>query len=98
MNNSKTSGSESAAVHMRREGVVERELPGELILYDPERDHAILLNQVAAAVWDLCDGILAPEQIAEQISCNLAAPEDQAMDDVSATITKLAGEGLLVEK
>jgi hypothetical protein len=40
----------------RAEGVVVRELPEELLVYDLGTHKAVCLNSTAAAVWRLCDG------------------------------------------
>ncbi|HEX8116264.1 MAG TPA: PqqD family protein [Pyrinomonadaceae bacterium] len=40
----------------RAEGVVVRELPEELLVYDLDTHKAVCLNSTAAAVWRLCDG------------------------------------------
>ena len=79
----------------RREGLVERELPGELILYDPESDRAFLLNHVSAAIWDLCNGERTQRQIVDQLAEGFGAPLAEISPDVSHTIRRLRGDGLL---
>jgi hypothetical protein len=80
---------------LRRPGLVERELPGELVLYDPESDRAWLLNRTAAAVWDLADGATPVIAIAIELADALGVPAEQARQDVAATVRHLAGEGVL---
>ncbi len=80
----------------RREGLIERELPRELILYDPETDRAFLLNRTSAAIWDLCDGQSALRQIVEQIAPCFAAPQEKVAEDVKATIELFHRDRLLV--
>ena len=80
----------------RREGLIERELPEELILYDPETDCAFLLNRTSAAIWDLCDGQSALRQIAEQIAPRFSAPPEKVVEDVRATIERFHRDRLLV--
>ena len=82
-------------MHRRREGLYERELPGELILYDPECDRAFLLNQTAAAVWDLCDGATSVEQMAREISASFSISQERALEDARTTVANLEREGLL---
>ena len=88
----------SADIQMpkRREGLIERELPEELILYDPETDRAFLLNRTSAAIWDLCDGQNALRQIVEQIASCFSAPAEKVVEDVRATIERFHSDGLLV--
>lgn len=40
----------------RAEGVVVRELPDEVLVYDLDTHKAVCLNSTAAAIWRLCDG------------------------------------------
>lgn len=40
----------------RAEGVVVRELPEEVLVYDLNTHRAVCLNSTAAEVWRLCDG------------------------------------------
>ncbi|HEX8098450.1 MAG TPA: PqqD family protein [Pyrinomonadaceae bacterium] len=49
----------------RKEGLVVRELPGEVLIYDLERDRAFCLNETAAWVWRRCDGRTTPAQMAK---------------------------------
>ena len=48
----------------RKEGLVLRDLIGEVLVYDRDRDKAHCLNLSAAAVWKHCDGQSTPAQIA----------------------------------
>ena len=80
----------------RREGLIERELPEELILYDPETARAFLLNRTSAAIWDLCDGQIALRQIAEQIASCFSAPTEKVIEDVRATMECFHRDRLLV--
>ncbi|HEX2252190.1 MAG TPA: PqqD family protein [Thermoanaerobaculia bacterium] len=81
---------------LRRPGLVERELPGELVLYDPQSDRAWLLNRTAAAVWDLADGATPLAAIAAELTAALGVPAEQARQDVLEAVRHLAGEGVLV--
>lgn len=40
----------------RRDGLVVRELSGELLVYDRDRNKAHCLNETAALIWNHCDG------------------------------------------
>ncbi len=48
--------STAALPRARKGGLVIKELPGETLVYDLERDEAHCLNQTAALVWKGCDG------------------------------------------
>src|SRR5437870_6843105 len=55
----------------RREGLVVRELPNEVLIYDRDRDKAHCLNQTAALVWKYCDGKTTVPTIARQLERDL---------------------------
>ena len=55
----------------RREGLVVRELPDEVLIYDRDRDKAHCLNQTAALVWKYCDGKPTVPTIARQLERDL---------------------------
>lgn len=52
----------------RSEGIITREIDGELLIYDRARDQAHCLNETAAAVWKLCDGQSGIQEISEQLA------------------------------
>ena len=45
-----------AAPQSRREDLLTRQIPDELLVYDLQRHKAFCLNQAAATIWKLCDG------------------------------------------
>ena len=47
----------------KSEGLLVRELPEELVVYDLERDKAHCLNATSAAVWRCCDGTTTLDEI-----------------------------------
>ena len=49
----------------RRDGLVLRELPDEILIYDTETHEAHCLNETAAFVWEQCDGTRTVPEIAE---------------------------------
>jgi hypothetical protein len=52
----------------RHEGLVIRELPDELLVYDTETHEAHCLNDTAAFVWKHCDGETSVPEIATALS------------------------------
>jgi len=52
----------------RHEGLVIRELPDELLVYDTETHEAHCLNDTAAFVWKHCDGETSVAEIASALS------------------------------
>ena len=49
---------------------------GELLVYDPERQHIHHLNPVASTVWHLCDGQRTVPAIAAAATSELGEPVD----------------------
>ena len=80
---------------LRRARLIERELPEELILYDPDTDRIFLLNRVSAAIWDLCDGRMSPSQMARDLARSFDAPVSAILEDVRETIARFDSNGIL---
>ena len=81
----------------RRSDLIERELPAELILYDPENDRAFLLNRTSAAIWDLCDGQHSADRIAGQIALHCDVAVKTVLQDVNESIARFIDQALLVK-
>ena len=96
MTNDKQPKSVDTQMPKRRDGLIERELPAELILYDPVTDRAFLLNRTSAAIWDLCDGKNATQQISEQLASHFGATVEKVVEDVRTTIERFRRDRLLV--
>lgn len=82
----------------RRDGLAERALPGELVIFDPESDRAHLLNRTAAAVWDLADGTTPLAEIAAELAAASGLDADRAHADALAAVEHLAATGLLAPR
>lgn len=63
----------------RHGGLVIRELPEELLVYDAETHGAHCLNETAALVWKQCDGRSSVPEIAAKVSATVGTEID---DDV----------------
>jgi transposase len=61
----------------RREGIIRKEVDGELLVYDLDRDKAHCLNGSAAAIWNLCDGHTSTKEIAETLAKEVGATVDE---------------------
>ena len=61
----------------RRDSLVIRELPGELLVYDTETKEAHCLNETAASVWKECDGRTSVAEIAAKLSASLETTVDE---------------------
>ncbi|MFN2468782.1 MAG: PqqD family protein [Gaiellaceae bacterium] len=61
----------------RKDGLVVRELPDEILVYDLEKHEAHCLNETAAAVWNHCDGETSPSEIGFRLARQFATPVDE---------------------
>jgi hypothetical protein len=77
----------------RRDGLLIRELPGELLVYDLERHRAHCLNRTAAAVFRHADGTRTASDLALVVAPE-AAPE-AGVSLVELALGQLGGAGLL---
>ena len=51
----------------RTQGIVTKEVDGEVLVYDRERDKAHCLNPSAGALWRLCDGKTSPLDLVKSL-------------------------------
>jgi len=63
----------------RKDGLVVRELPGEVVVYDSVRHEAHCLNETAAAVWRHCDGETSPSEIGFRLAREFSTPVDEGV-------------------
>ena len=80
----------------RKEGLVVKEVSGEVLLYDLDRDKAHCLNQTAALVWKYCDGHTSVARIAKSLEQDLHAPVDEKV--VWYALLQLGKDHLLEER
>ena len=80
----------------RKEGLVVREMNDELLVYDTIDNQAHCLNKTAALVWQHCDGISSPSQIASSLSEELGTAVDEKL--VWFALDQLSKENLLEQR
>ncbi len=61
----------------RKEDLVTRQIPGELLVYDLKRHKAYCLNAIAAAVWKSCDGKSTVSDLAAKLQKDQKSPVDE---------------------
>lgn len=61
----------------RRDGIIRKEVDGELLVYDLTRDKAHCLNESAAAIWKRCDGRTSTKEIAASLAKEVGATVDE---------------------
>lgn len=77
--------------------VVRGELPdGEVVVSVPGGTQALILNNVADAVLELCDGSRTLAEIAEFIRTTVTVPADaDVVADISSVLTQLQRAGVI---
>lgn len=61
----------------RKDGLVVRELSGELLVYDRDRNKAHCLNETAALIWQNCDGQTTIAELRARLEDRMANPVDE---------------------
>ena len=80
----------------RKEGLVVKELPDEVLVYDLERHKAHCLNQSAAKIWNLCDGRTTSLEITRKLNDDSGLPVDEEV--VWLALEQLGTAQLLEER
>jgi hypothetical protein len=80
----------------RTEGLVVRELPEEVLVYDLDTHKAMCLNRTAAQVWKNCDGRNDVAAIARALRAEFGAPVGE--DVVWLALERLSRDRLLSER
>jgi hypothetical protein len=77
--------------------LVRGELPdGEVVVSVPGAATALILNSVADAVLELCDGSRTIDQIAQFVRETVSVPQEaDVVSDISAVIDQLASAGVI---
>lgn len=85
------------AIRPRRrvDGIVERVLDGELVVYDTSGQRVHILNPVAALIWYLCDGDHLPQHIVSELIERYPEHQSSIRDDVLPILETFAREDLL---
>jgi Coenzyme PQQ synthesis protein D (PqqD) len=81
----------------RQEGVITQEVEGQTILLRVEDGGYYAIDEVGAAIWELCDGILPVGEIVGKLSLEFDAPEETIQADVLEFVLDLRRERLLVD-
>ena len=79
----------------RGEGIIFKEVDGELLIYDIERNKAHCLNSTAALVWQHCDGRTNVTELARVVSTALGPTFDEIV--IELALKQLSRDHLLRE-
>lgn len=80
---------------VRRGEIVQQGSPETWAVYEPDTDSLHELNATARAIWELCDGQTALEEMATAISELTGMDHADSMRDVRATVARLEASGLV---
>ena len=80
----------------RTRGLVVRELPEEVLVYDLDTHKALCLNRTAALVWKCCDGRNSVEGILRALRAELREPFTEEV--VWLALERLSRDRLLTER
>jgi len=78
----------------RRKNVIVRQLRDELLVYDERTKKAHCLNDLAAAVWKLCDGTTTVSEMVRRLEKESKSPVDVKL--VWTALVQLRKSGLLL--
>lgn len=80
----------------RRSDLVQQEIDGELVVYDPIDGKAHFLNEVTAFVYRRCDGLRGIRTVARELAPD--APAEAAEDAVRMAVDRLAKSSLITDR
>jgi hypothetical protein len=79
-----------------RKGVRFEEIDGEAVIYDRTGTQATYLNETAAIIWQLCDGVRTEAEIIAMLSEAYPEAGDALVDDVRHAIGAMIEAGNLI--
>lgn len=79
----------------RLEGLRVDRVSGRHALFDARGDRVHLLNETAFALWQLCDGMTSPEEMAAGICDLFDEGAATVMADIDRALTELSERGLI---
>jgi hypothetical protein len=92
------------SIYMPSEEIVSREIEGEVIIVpltggigDME-DELYTLNETGKAIWDLLDGNNSLKDIAENLSAQFEAQQEEIEQDILGLMQELLRRRMIVEK
>lgn len=77
------------------ESIIWRRIGDEAVLIADDGLSIYVLNKTAAHIWDLCDGVRGPADIAAKVCERFDVTFDEALADAQDIMAKLARAGML---
>jgi len=70
-------------------------IEGEWLLFKPDSQKAIYLDETASVIWQMCDGSRDAEQLAKEIASHYPDSEEDVITDIFTTLDVLDEHGAL---
>ena len=86
---------DSDATIERSDGVVEYDVEGDIILYNPEEGLALTLNEPAREIWQLCNSRYTIAKISDEIAGRYGFSTNYLQSDVENLVARLAQLGFV---
>jgi hypothetical protein len=83
------------SIPTQRRDYIIRQMDGETLLYRHSLKKTIYLNETAAAVWQLSDGVRTVKQVADMLADAYPETRAEVIADVNDAIDALYREGAL---
>ena len=81
----------------RRDGVLAQEAQGQTVLLRLDDGGYYALDEVGAAIWELCDGERSVAEMVTALAGQFDAPLETLERDVTEFVAELRREALLVD-
>jgi len=78
------------------DAILDDAMPDGHILLDPRSGEYFRVEGVAAAVWELCDGDRAEDDIVSTIATRSGTPTEEVARDVAEFVDECLRSGLLI--
>ena len=86
-----------AGIRRRQDSVMVREVEGELLLLDTSSNRIHQLNRTASFIYQRCEDVDSPHELAAELAIEFDVEEGQALNDVTETLHTLRALELVNE-
>jgi hypothetical protein len=85
----------SAGYPIKKKGLRAKLVDDRAGLFDRRGAQVCVLNETALALWELCDGATAPEEMVDAVRVACGLDREVAAADIERTLTELTAAGLV---
>ena len=80
---------------VRAEDIIWREIDDEIVIIRDDGLKVHVLNKTAARIWEMCNGDIGPDEIADTLCERYDVSLEQASTDVRNIMAKMVEKGIL---